>query len=75
MASLSSLISDMLTLHTTYTIHIMCATLCASIYVVCAIFEIVLWETDGLVPIIKQTNYFIYLAFTTLTIDRVLQPK
>lgn len=46
--------------------------LCTSIYVVCVIFEIVLWETDGLVPIIKQTNYFIYLAFTTLTIDRVI---
>ena len=41
---------------------------CVCVY---AIFEIVLWETDGLVPIIKQTNYFIYLAFTTLTIDRL----
>lgn len=61
-------------LHTTYTYYV-CCTWCASIYVVCAIFEIVLWETDGLVPIIKQTNYFIYLAFTTLTIDRVFQPK
>lgn len=59
-SSFSSSLNKMLCVefHTVSSLY-PCCVLCLSV----RNFEIVLWETDGLVPIIKQTNYFIYFAF------------